>query len=292
MLPKTLTGSEGSQREPQHSRSRTPPRTLPIKTSSEITRGSKQTFHSSRGKYLITDSRTQRFNGDKGSSLPSPQLSMQTPRPELFPALLSPCYQGPRDADFGAPGKEIGTVRRGCKDRNGRRKGLISQLWQHLYSHKHCGWALANTAGTNATPSLRFSRPRALQRNLSVCRRCGTAHGASLGALGAAPSRSSAPVCLPLLCSPLPPLSLRSKPGRAAPQHHGTGQLRAELPQPSHLRTPGEAALPSPQKAEKNPLKAGRSVLPPMPLYRSRAAPFDGTATLPRPPPNFSLRSG
>lgn len=104
--------------------------------------------------------------------------------------------------------------------------------------------------------------------------------------LPAAPRPS---VCL---CSPLPPLSLRSKPGRAAPQHHGTGQLRAELPQPSHLRTPGEAALPSPQKAEKNPLKAGRSVLPPMPLYRSRAAPFDGTATLPRPPPNFSLRSG
>lgn len=109
-------------------------------------------------------------------------------------------------------------------------------------------------SGLNATPSPRFSRPRALQRNRSASRRCGTAHGASAGALGAAPSRSSAPVCLR---SPLLPLSLRSKPGRAASQHHGTGQLRAELPQHTHLRTPGEATPPSSRKAEKRPLKAG-----------------------------------
>lgn len=98
VLPKNPTCSEGSRGAPQHSRSRTPPGTFPVKTSSEITRGSKQTFHSSRGKHLITGSREQRFNGDKGSSLPSPQLSVQTPRPELFAALLNPCCQGPRDA--------------------------------------------------------------------------------------------------------------------------------------------------------------------------------------------------
>lgn len=185
---------------------------------------------------------------------------------------------------------ETGTVRRGFKGQEGEKGSSHFLALAASLQPQALRMGARKHNGLNATPSPRSSSPRALQRNRSVCRRSGTAHGASPGAQGAASSRSSAPVCLPLLSSPPAFASPQAGQGSTATPRHRAAARGA--PQLAHLRTPGEATLPSPQKAEKSPLKAGSSVLLPMPSNRSRAAPLDRTATLPRLPPNFSLRSG